>query len=138
MVVDVVGLVVERLQDAETVGCPVYSRRAPHKVESTGAQFVVVKDVGPWGGSNISGRQRRLVRIELHSDCERDGDGLPLSDDAAHRAWAAWSGVDRALNDVSHSWIAVCSSYRADEPDEEPLQGAEHSAVLAGTFEVSA
>lgn len=138
MTVDVVHLVVERLQGAQTVDVPVYARSQPHKVEGTGGQFVVVRDVGPWGGSNISGRQRRLVRIELHSDCARDDHGLPLSDDAAHRAWATWSGVDRALNDVSHEWVAVCSSYRADEPDEEPLQGAEHSAVLAGTFEVSA
>lgn len=135
---DLVGMVVERLQDAPTVGVPVYSRKPPHKVDGTGEAYLVVRDIGPWGGRNISGRQRRVIAVDLYSDCERDETGLPLADDATRRAWSIWAGVDKALHDTEHEWTAMCSSYRADEPSEDEVPGAEHSALLSGTYEVSA
>ena len=136
---DIVHLVVERLQASERVAVPVYSRTSPSKIDMTGSMFLVVTDAGSWGGSrNWSGRQRRVIRINLWSDCTRDEYGLPVEEDAAAKAWSVWAGVDAELHDLEHGWIAVCSSMRADEPDEHEVQGAEQSSLLTGTFEVSA
>lgn len=135
---DLVQMTVERLQQADTVNVPVYSRRAPGKVDATGDLFIVVRDAGTWGTSQHHTRQRRIVRVDLFSDATRDENGLPIEDDAAVRAWAAWDGVDKVLHDLGHSWSAIVSSVRADEPNEYDIDGAEHSALLSGTYEVSA
>lgn len=135
---DLVQMTVERLQQSGTVSVPVYSRKPPGKVDQTGELFAVVRDAGTWGSTQHHTRQRRVVRVDLYADCERDEHGLPVADDAAVRAWAAWDGIDTVLHDLGHSWNAIVSSVRADEPDEHPIQGAEHSALLSGTYEVSA
>jgi hypothetical protein len=135
---DMVQLAVERLQASTRVSVPVYSREAPHKIDKTGAMFLVVADAGSWGGTNWSGRQRRVLRINLWSDCTRDEFGLPVEEDAAAKAWSIWNGVDQELHDIRHGWTAVCSSMRSEEPNEYPVEGAEQSALLSGTFEVSA
>ena len=135
---DLVQMCVERLQSSDLVSVEVYSRKAPGKIDQTGSLFAVVKDAGSWGSSNHHTRQRRIVRVDLYSDAERDEMGLPIEDNAAQRAWSAWDGIDQTLHDLGHGWVAVCSSLRADEPNEYPIEGAEHSALLSGTYEVSA
>ena len=135
---DLVHATVVRLQESERVGVAVYNRREPHKVDGTGALFVVVKDAGTWGTSQHHTRTKRVVRIDLYADCQRDEFGLPVDDDAAARAWAVWNGIDAELHDLNHGWLAVCSSLRSDEPSEIDIEGAEHSILLSGRYEVSA
>ncbi|KAA1376116.1 hypothetical protein [Aeromicrobium fastidiosum] len=134
---DIVTMTVERLQASELVGMPVYARKEPHKIDGTGGLYVVVKDAGPWGTSQHHTRLKRVVRVDLYADCERDEFNHPAEDDAAVRAWAAWAGIDRELHDLNHGWIAVCSSLRSDEPSEIDIPGAEYSVLLSGRYEVS-
>ncbi|MEJ7634307.1 hypothetical protein [Aeromicrobium sp.] len=135
---DLVHATVIRLQESDRVSVPVYNRKEPGKIDGTGSLYLVIKDGGTWGTSQHHTRVKRIVRVDLYADCQRDNDGLPVEDDAAARAWSVWAGVDAELHDLAHGWMAVCSSLRSDEPSEIEIPGAEHSILLSGRYEVSA